>query len=750
MKRKQTDIVLRRSKRLALQSSDESKIKILKLDENEEDDEKNMELDKENDENEKNMKLDDKKDDESEDEKINYNLSENDSDEENNSDEENESEDENDENNSEENDSDIEFTTTHPDDIEKLNENEDDIINDIVNENKIEQYKLNKKLKIINKQLQNKKISKHRKLKLEKEKFELEEMDRFDTLMNKIGTIVQKSEKEIEKLDEKLDEKKIEEIENETLKTMEKLFKEHESKSDIVNKMKQNILKSDVFNINNSIYKNNKINFNFWKCYGLYGLPDNWMYISEYHDKDFNKEKLNENYLNIKKHMISKYISLAHILDLDNITIEERCKLMELYIKLYYCKKDGEVYEFMKIRDKLEEEFLLLKNRYNTIELTTNRDQMKNLKDEKNNIEDEIFKLNLDPKDKKIIYNKYNKMINLSKTDSDRVKMMEWLEFVIKLPYNKSMSYTLTDSRLNTLKHIKDKLDEKIYGLESVKEEILIIVNSKLSNPYTIDNSFCLCAAPGYGKTKIIRLLSEVLSFPFYQISFGGINDVSLLDGHSYTYIGSKSGKIAYALKNMGVNNGILYCDEIDKISKTHHGTEVSNALLHITDATQNMKYYDKYVGEIPMDLSKLWFIFSCNRLEDIDPILLNRVKRHIILPEYTKRDKIGIIKKILPDICSNIKLNYSDIIIDDDIIAYVLNHIKEEKGMRTLIGVMENILKRVKLLIDVIDGKNNLLKLSFYININSLPYTMNLHDLNVLLKDLDNKDISPLHHMYV
>lgn len=744
MKRKRIDdISLRRSKRIALQNENSSDEKKVVDDESEDVDKEFINEESENDSNDDNSSSDDNEE--------NNNSS-------------------NDDNSSSESDDDIlteediEFTQTHPDDIGIIDEEEphynlseddnvegDELINNLLNENKMEQNKLHKQIREINNQLKNKNLSRTKREQLEKTKFDLEEMDKFDTLMNKVGLIVQESQKEIDKLDEKLDEKKIEKIETDTLEKMEKMFNEHKSQSEMVNKMKENIITKDLFNINGDIYKNNKINFNFWMCYGLYGLPDTWLNIRDYNDTSANKSKIDENYSNVKKYLVSRYISAVNILELDNITIEERTKLMELFVKLYYCKKEGDIYEFMKVRDKLREEFDLLKTRNTTTELEINRKYLQEIKTIKNNVEDEIFKLNLDPVYKKIIHDKYTKMINLSKTDSDRVKMSEWLELAINLPYNKSISFTLTDTKLNILKNIKNKLDEKIYGLDHVKEEILIIVNSKLSNPYSTDNTFCLCAAPGYGKTKIIKLLSEVLLFPFYQISMGGINDVSLIEGHSYTYVGSKPGKITSALKHMKFNNGILYFDEIDKISKSHHGQDVSNALLHITDTTQNMKYYDKYLGEIPIDLSKLWFIFSCNKLEDIDPILLNRIKRRIILPEYKKQDKINIMKKLLPEICSNINLNINNIIIPDDIISHILDHIKiDEPGMRTLIGIFESVLKRLKLLLDVNDNKKNELKLSFYIDIKQLPYIMNMKDVDILLKDLENKDNSNYHHMYI
>ena len=615
--------------------------------------------------------------------------------------------------------------------------------------------KTNIYIKMINEELTNPNLDEKDIKSLTESKYELEELNKFDNIVKQIELLSKKVQKRID--EEKLTDEEKENIEKEAMKKIINLIENHQTNSIIVNIGKKNVLDC-LCNFSHHEEKNiTKINNDFYSCYNLYDLPDKWYYVKDYfndsHDKNEEK-KLNDIYINIKKYLLSKYVSIKNILELDNISIDERSKLFESYTVMLYYKNDDDIYNFIKFRDKLEAEYNSIKNRINSPETEIQRTLIKINGTSIltiNKMENDIFELQLDPVYKKIIYDKYIKMINLSIRDSDRQKITEWIENAISLPYNKSLDITFNDTRLNVLRNIKNKLDEKIYGLNTVKEEILLIINSKLSNPYSIDNSFCLISPPGMGKTKIIKILSEVLFLPFYQIAMGGMNDISILEGHSYTYIGSKPGKIIDALKRMKYNNGIIYLDEIDKIGKTHYGQEVSNCLLHITDFTQNNKYYDKYLGEISVDLSKIWFIFSCNNIENVDPILSNRIKRQIIIPEYTKTDKVEIIKKLLPEMCSNIKLNMNDIIISDDIISFVLDNVKQEKGLRIIIAVIENILKRIKLLIDINgkDDNKNVLNLSFYIKINKLPYIINITDTNTLLNDFRNKEDTFLHYMY-
>src|SRR5581483_10743217 len=107
--------------------------------------------------------------------------------------------------------------------------------------------------------------------------------------------------------------------------------------------------------------------------------------------------------------------------------------------------------------------------------------------------------------------------------------------------------------------------------------------------------------------------LAKALDIPFVQISMGGCRDSSFLDGHSYTYEGSQPGILVKSLCRMGSKNGIIYFDEIDKLEETAHGREVMWTLLHIWDPTQNMEFRDKYLDELTVDLSHIWFMFSMN-----------------------------------------------------------------------------------------------------------------------------------------
>ena len=51
--------------------------------------------------------------------------------------------------------------------------------------------------------------------------------------------------------------------------------------------------------------------------------------------------------------------------------------------------------------------------------------------------------------------------------------------------------------------------------------------------------------------------------------------------------------------------NPIIFIDELDKVSNTEHGREISSILTHLIDQTQNDGFQDKYFSGIDLGFIK-------------------------------------------------------------------------------------------------------------------------------------------------
>jgi len=245
--------------------------------------------------------------------------------------------------------------------------------------------------------------------------------------------------------------------------------------------------------------------------------------------------------------------------------------------------------------------------------------------------------------------------------------------------------------------NVKEKLDKNIYGLEDVKQEILEFVAKKIANPDSKGHVLALYGSAGLGKTKIIRSLADALELPFYQINFGGLNDVAVLTGHSETYVGSKPGKVVEILSNSEYMNPIIYMDEIDKIGE-QKATEIFGVLTHLLDEEQNSSFQDNYLSNINIDLSKVFFVLSFNDITKVDEIVSDRLKVIYINPPSLEEKVIICQDKMIPEILSNVSIqDYSTVILDKEIIEYIISSkTQNEKGVRQLRKNIEKIINRL------------------------------------------------------
>jgi len=145
--------------------------------------------------------------------------------------------------------------------------------------------------------------------------------------------------------------------------------------------------------------------------------------------------------------------------------------------------------------------------------------------------------------------------------------------------------------------------------------------------------------------------------------------------------------------------NPVIYFDELDKISDTPKGEEITGILTHLTDTTQNSQFHDKYFSNVDFDLSKVLFIFSYNDENKVNPILKDRMYR-IHTKGYDTKEKHTIAQDyLIPKIEKNINFEKGQIIDQNDNIKFIVNEYTEgEKGVRNLKRCLEILYTKINL----------------------------------------------------
>ncbi len=294
-------------------------------------------------------------------------------------------------------------------------------------------------------------------------------------------------------------------------------------------------------------------------------------------------------------------------------------------------------------------------------------------------------------------------------------------------------------NRSNYLKNVHKSLDDAVYGHKEAKIQLERLF-AQWINGETKGAVIGLWGPPGTGKTSLAKNgLSKCLidndgkPRPFAFLPIGGSVNGSTLAGHNYTYDGSTWGRIADILMINNCMNPIIFIDEVDKISNTEYGKEIVSVLTHMTDATQNDHFEDKYFSGIPLDLSKALIVFSFNDITLLDPILKDRITVIETKP-YTLQEKIHIINEyMLPEVLKDVGFHKDEILFGTDIIKYIVETYTNEAGVRKVKEKIVEIVRDINLQM-------------IHDNTIKPPYTVTIKYIDELFKNKPKMRITMIH----
>ena len=363
-----------------------------------------------------------------------------------------------------------------------------------------------------------------------------------------------------------------------------------------------------------------------------------------------------------------------------------------------------------------------------------------------------VLELPIADSTKASVIKKIDMLAEMEEEGGDTHKLRTWIDGFMRIPFGNTvpLPVKMDDGPAPCAKFLsetRESLDKAVYGMMPAKTQIMQILAQWIANPGSVGNVIALKGPMGVGKTSFAKNgVANVLKRPFEFFSLGGATDSANFVGHSYTYEGSMWGRVVDSLINARCMNPVMYFDELDKVSETAQGQEITSMLIHLTDRSQNTQFHDRYFAGVDIDLSQCLFVFSFNDESKVHPILKDRMQV-ITCTGYSADDKFQIVEKyIWPQMLE--RTNFKELSIKPDAIKFLIReYSSEEEGVRTLIRALETLTTRINLLRIADEATAKTYK--FYTKIN-LPCCIDTEMARHILQDMSAVPNESWKHLYV
>lgn len=242
------------------------------------------------------------------------------------------------------------------------------------------------------------------------------------------------------------------------------------------------------------------------------------------------------------------------------------------------------------------------------------------------------------------------------------------------------------------LTQVQRELDNELLGLSEQKQRLLdYLAVAKLRDDLRGPIP-CIVGPPDVGKRSLVRALARGLGRPLARMELRSRGEAQLV-GSRRTRAGAQPGKIACAIRDVGVRDPVLVLEEMDEIGLGKVEGDPIEALEEVLEWNGKRRFVDRYL-DLSIDLSDVIFIAIAHDFYRV-PRNLREMMVELRIAGYTPEEKVEIARRrLIPMLVEEHGLKKSDVSFPEKGLSALAYGYARDAGLGRMRRSLETLLR--------------------------------------------------------
>lgn len=264
-----------------------------------------------------------------------------------------------------------------------------------------------------------------------------------------------------------------------------------------------------------------------------------------------------------------------------------------------------------------------------------------------------------------------------------------YVDWLLNMPWEQHAGRSPAEIDLGA---VRAALDERLLGLAEPKERLLddlavARLRGDLQGPIP-----CIVGPPAVGKSSLVAAVADGLGRPIARIELGGRGEADLI-GARRTHRDARPGKIAGALRDVGVCDPVIVLEEVDLIGVGKVEGDPVEALEEALRWESRQAFVDRYL-DVSYDLSRAIVLATAQDFQRI-PRDIREMMVEVRIAGYTPEEKVAIARhKLLPRLIGEHGLEPDDVAFADETLYHLVRAYARDSGLERTRRVLAALLR--------------------------------------------------------